>query len=585
MAAPTRIIALNLGMQTVTLAEFRASQNGALTLHSCKQEELIVDPAADATRAAQIEAAVGGLRRSLGIAAKMPVNFCLPSQSVFTRFVKLPGATPAEVDDIIGFEAQQNVPFPIDEVVWDYQIMGEPKENNWDVALVAIKADQLGETNTAVNTAGFKSSVIDVSPMALYNAFRYNYSELTGCSLLVDIGARTTNLIFIEGQRVFSRSIPVGGSTISAAIAKEFKQDVLVGEKLKLEKGFVGLGGAYADPEDATEAKISKIVRNTMTRLHAEIARSVSFYRQNQSGSAPVRAYLCGGTVSLPYMLEFFSEKLQMPIEHFNPLRNVTVASQETAAVVADKAHTFGEVVGCALRALENCPIEINLRPFTVVREHDVARRKPFLLFAAACLLLAPAAWLYYFNRASVITQEMLDGVNADVSKLEAKAAEFTALEDEGKKMQELAAPLILASKERAAWAAILEELGKKIPKRFIWVTDLKPLTDGKSFGLGGSTSSAASTSAPSAPPRPGADPAGPAKIDALMVSGLYLANPPNDKEARVIDEFVDQLQTSEIFKVNERDKSKDVRTTIDGQSWAYGYSFILPLKYPITLP
>jgi len=583
MAAPTRIIALNLGMQTVTLAEFRASQNGALTLHSCKQEELIVDPAADATRGAQIEAAVGGLRRSLGIAAKMPVNFCLPSQSVFTRFVKLPGATPAEVDDIIGFEAQQNVPFPIDEVVWDYQIMGEPKENSWDVALVAIKADQLGETNTAVNTAGFRSSVIDVSPMALYNAFRYNYCELTGCSLLVDIGARTTNLIFIEGQRVFSRSIPVGGSTISAAIAKEFKQDVLVGEKLKLEKGFVGLGGAYADPEDATEAKISKIVRNTMTRLHAEIARSISFYRQNQSGSVPVRAYLCGGTVSLPYMLEFFSEKLQMPIEHFNPLRNVTVASQETAAVVADKAHTFGEVVGCALRSLENCPIEINLRPFTVVREHDVARRKPFLLLAAACLLLAPAAWLYYFNRASVITQEMLDSVNADVSKLEAKAAEFTALEDEGKKMQEVAAPLILASTERAAWAAILEELGKKIPKRFIWVTDLKPLSDGKPYGLGGSPGSG--PTAPSAPPKPGGGPAGPAKIDALMVSGLYLANPPNDKEARVIDEFVDQLQTSEIFKVSERDKSKDVRTTIDGQSWAYGYSFILPLKHPITLP
>jgi len=583
MAAPTRIIALNLGMQTVTLAEFRASQDGALTLHSCKQEELMVDPAADATRAAQIESTVGGLRRSLGIAAKLPINFCLPSQSVFTRFVKLPGATPSEVDDIIGFEAQQNVPFPIDEVVWDYQIMGEPKDNSWDVALVAIKADQLGETNLAVNTAGFKSWVIDVSPMALYNAFRYNYSDLTGCSLLVDIGARTTNLIFIEGQRVFSRSIPVGGSTISAAIAKEFKQDVLVGEKLKLEKGFVGLGGAYADPEDATEAKISKIIRNTMTRLHAEIARSVSFYRQNQSGSAPVRAYLCGGTVGLPYMLEFFSEKLQMPIEHFNPLRNVTVASQETAAVVAGKAHTFGEVVGCALRALGNCPIEINLRPFTVVREHDLAKRKPFLLLAAACLLLAPAAWWYYFNQAAVITQEKLDSVNADVSKLEAKVGEFTALEDEGKKMQEIAAPLILASTERAAWPAIIEELDKKLPKRFIWITDLKPLSDGKPIGLGGATGSTAS--APSAPPRAGAAPAGPAKIDALMVSGLYLANPPNDKEARVIDEFVDQLQTAGIFKVSERDKSKDVRTTIDGQSWAYGYSFILPLKHPITLP
>ncbi len=569
-------------MQTVTLADFRASQDGSVTLHSCKQDELIVDPGADATRAEQIEASVGLLRRSLGITAKLPVNFCLPSQSVFTRFVKLPGSTPEEVDDIIGFEAQQNVPFPIDEVVWDYQIMGEPKENSWDVALVAIKADQLGETNWAVNTTGFKTSTIDVAPMALYNAFRYNYSELTGCSLLVDIGARTTNLIFIEGPRVFSRSIPVGGSTISAAIAKEFKQDVLVGEKLKLEKGFVGLGGAYADPEDPTEAKIAKIVRNTMTRLHAEIARSIGFYRQNQSGSAPVRAYLCGGTVSLPYMVEFFSEKLQMPIEHFNPLRNVTVASAKTAAVVADCAHTFGEVVGSALRALDNCPIEINLRPFTVVREHDLARRKPYLILAAICLLLAPAAWWFYLNRASSLTQEILDAVNADVANLEAVATQFTALEEESKKLQEIAAPLILASAERTAWAAILDELGAKLPKRFIWVTDLKPLSEGKPISVGGV---AGPSQAADRPPRPGATPASPAKIDALLISGLYLANPPNSKEAKVIDEFVDQLQTSGIFKVGERDKSKDVRSTIDGQRWAYPYSFILPLKTPITLP
>ncbi len=188
----------------------------------------------------------------------------------------------------------------------------------------------------------------------------------------------------------------MGGNTISAAIAKEFRQDITVGEKLKLEKGFVGLGGAYAEPEDPTEAKISKIVRNTMTRLHAEIARSVSFYRQNQSGSAPVRAFLCGGTVSLPYMVEFFSEKLQMPVEHFNPLRNVTVGSQETASLASSSAHTLGEVVGCALRALGNAPIEINLRPLSLVRETDLAKRKPFLILAAICLILTPAAWLIY---------------------------------------------------------------------------------------------------------------------------------------------------------------------------------------------
>jgi type IV pilus assembly protein PilM len=593
MAAPTRIVSLNLGMQTVTLAEFHATPDGGITLNACKQEELIVDPAADVTRPAQIASAVENLRKELKLSAKLPVNFCLPSQAVFARFVKLPGASPEDVSEIIAFEAQQNVPFPIDEVVWDYQIMGESKDNSWDVALVAIKADQLNETNGSVNAGGFKSSVIDVAPMALYNAFRYNYSELTGSSLLIDIGSRTTNLIFVEGQRVFSRSIPVGGGTISAAIGKEFKQDITVGEKLKLEKGFVGLGGAYAEPDDPTETRISKIVRNTMTRLHAEIARSISFYRQNQGGSVPVRAFLCGGTSSLPYMLEFFSEKLQIPIEHLNPLRNVTVANQETAAFVGDKAHALGEVVGGALRALKHCPMEINLRPPSVVREQDIARRKPFLILAAACLILVPAVWWFYFNRATTLAQENLDLVNQDVSKLEAVAKQFDALEGQSKKLVESAAPLLLAAAERGVWAEIIDDLWARLPKRYIWVTELVPLVDGKQpYMVGGETSGSAAGSSVTAtpaggPPRPGATPAGPPKIDALRISGLYLTNPPNEKAQLMVDEFVKDLQKSTVFKIEEKDIAKVIveRQTPDGQKWAYNFTLVLPLRNPIVLP
>ena len=588
MAAPSRILTLNLGMQTVTLAEFRAGSRGALTLIAFAQEELIADPAADATRPAQIEAAVSALRKALRVGSKERVTFSLPSQSVFTRFVKLPGSSPEEVDSIIGFEAQQNVPFPIDEVVWDYQIMGEVKDNQWDVVLVAIKADQLDEINASVNKGGLRTLTIDVAPMALSNAFRYNYSELTGCSLLIDIGARTTNLIFIENKRVFSRSIPVGGSTISGAIAKELKQDITLGEKLKIEKGLVGLGGNYAEPDDPGEAKISKIIRNTMTRLHAEIARSISFYRQNQSGGPPVRAFLCGGTVTLPYMIEFFNEKLQIPIEHFNSLRNVTVASEQMAAQVAGRAHMLGEVVGCALRFVGNTPIEINVRPHSVVREQDLSRRKPLLVLAAICALLVPTGWWLYFSHGTTVTEQRLQSVTADVNKLEAMAKRFDALGAETKRLQEAAAPLILAANERSAWAEILEELGSRLPPRFIWVTDLKPLSEGRPYPPTASTQ-------PRTPlPQQGSQrvgqsataPARPA-IDALEISGLYLANPPNEKEARVIDEFVDQLQKSEVFKIEEKDKAKAViqRTTPDGQSWAYGYTIVLPLRNAITLP
>jgi Tfp pilus assembly protein, ATPase PilM len=592
MAAPTRIVSLNLGMQTVTLAEFHATPDGAITLNACKQEELIVDPAADVTRPAQIESAIDNLRKALKLPAKFPVNYCLPSQSVFARFVKLPGATPEDVTEIIAFEAQQNVPFPIDEVVWDYQIMGESKENNWDVALVAIKADQLGETNDAVNRGGFRSGVIDVAPMALYNAFRYNYSELTGSSLLIDIGARTTNLVFVEGKRVFSRSIPVGGATISAAIGKEFKQDITVGEKLKLEKGFVGLGGAYAEPDDPTETRISKLVRNTMTRLHAEIARSISFYRQNQGGSAPVRAFLCGGTSGLPYMLEFFSEKLQIPIEHFNPLRNVTVANEETAAFVSTRAHALGEVVGTALRGLKNCPMEINLRPASVVREQDLARRKPFLVLAGICLVLAPATWWFYFHQAKTLTEQNLDSVNQDVAKLEAVAKQFDALNAEAKKLVESAAPLLLASAERGVWAQIIDDLGQRLPSRYIWVTEVVPLVDGKTpYQVGESSTTSPVSATPSGgAARPGATPPPAPKIDALRISGLYLERLPNDTRSQpqlVVDDFVNNLQKSSVFKIEEKDKSRIIieRQTPDGQKWAYNYTLVLPLRNPIALP
>ena len=154
MSRPARIFALNLGMQTVSMAEFQELPAGGLKLVALKTSDLIVDPAADATRNSQVESVVAELRSALNAPKNANTHLCLPSQSVFSRFVKLPGATASDVKSIIGFEAQQNVPFPIDEVVWDYQIMGDRRVENWDVSIVAIKADQLNEVVEAVGKGG-----------------------------------------------------------------------------------------------------------------------------------------------------------------------------------------------------------------------------------------------------------------------------------------------------------------------------------------------------------------------------------------------------------------------------------------------
>src|SRR5205823_7686812 len=136
----------------------------------------------------------------------------------------------------------------------------------------------------------------------------------------------------------------------------------------KKRDSFVSLGGAYAEPADPDVARVSKLVRSTMTRLHAELMRSISHYRGQQHGSQPARIFLCGGSAGMPYMREFFNEKLQLPVEFFNPLRNVTATEPAPMTELARSEHLLGEVVGLALRSVSSCPMELNLLPRNVVR-------------------------------------------------------------------------------------------------------------------------------------------------------------------------------------------------------------------------
>jgi type IV pilus assembly protein PilM len=578
MAKPSRILALNLGMQTVCIAAFEPLAGGGLKLLAFRKGDLIADPSADAARPTQIETLAKELREALKLKPGTAVQTCLPSQSVFSRFVKLPGSNAQDVAGIIGFEAQQNIPFPIDEVVWDYQIMGEKRNDTWDVAIVAIKEEQLEETVAAVKRGGLGVSGVDFAPTAIYNAFRYNYPGDSACALVIDIGARTTNLVFCEDSRLFCRSIPIGGTAVTAAIAKEFAQDASLAEKLKLEKGSVALGGAYAGPDDATEARVGKVVRNTLTRLHAEIARSINFYRTSQGGSTPKRVYLCGGNTGLPYIAEFFTEKLQARVEFFNPLKNVEVADGALPSGTAACSFALAELVGCAALRLGGAPMSINLAPPSILREAKNARRIPRLVAAAVFLALAPALWLAKAEKSAAAATEKSATIRSEADKLEGISRRIDAAAAEQKKLAAAYAPLLLAPAERAAWPAIIEEICAKIPPRFIWITKLAPVA-----GPVQGQSPAGPPQPPGQTPAPGAETSA---ITAIQLDGLYLGDPPNPKAALVIDEFHENLKGSTVFEVGEdRTKTITQRTTPTGETWAYGFSLLLPLKTPIPLP
>lgn len=570
MAAANRILSLNLGSQSVGLAEFKTGGKGGLVLNAYQTRELMADPAADATRQAQTKLLIEEMVSAMKLKGQ-PVNYAISAQQVFTRFVKLPSVGEEQVDQIVTFEAQQNVPYPINEVVWGYQLVGSGTGGEVEVVIVAVKSDLLDEINDAVEGSSVKAAVVDVAPMAIYNAFRYNYADMDGCSLVLDIGSRTTNLIFIEPNKVFSRSIPNGGTTITTQIAKEFNENFADAEQRKRNDGFVSLGGAYAEPDDPEVARLSKLIRNAMTRLHAEIARSITFYRSQQGGSAPVRVFLSGGSASLPYIREFFHEKLNLPVEIFNPMRNVTVSGNVNAEQISHQAHTLGELVGLALRGTSSCPMELNLQPASVVKREALARRRPFLVLAALSLLALLAGFWLFNDRAAKATVAATESLTPEVNELRGLETRMKSARKEIDTLVEQSAPLLQATEDRQYWLKVINDINSRLPKEFVWVTNFESTVI---------TPKAAPTVGRPKKGAPAEKPPEPRTV--VQLKGYYLFN---DKQAGVVDQFVEELEKSELYEVLKKEEDGFIRAVPNEADWAYEFAIPLALKKAITLP
>src|SRR2546427_4424223 len=353
------------------------------------------------------------------------VNVCAPGFHVFSKFVKLPPVDPGKVTQIIQYEAQQNVPFPLEEVVWDYQILGSTPGGELEVLLVAIKADIVEGLFRVTEASGLHLQLADVSPAALCNAFRYNYGDLEDCTMLLDIGAKTSNLLFFEKGKVFSRSINLGANSITQDFANESKLKYDVAEKLKIEEGFVSLGGAYEEPENPHQAAISKIARQFMTRLHIQVNQTMQFYRGQQGGSAPQRLFLSGGASIMAYTAQFFAEKLNVPVEYFNPLRNVDRDPNLNVEELQRVAHTMAEGVGLGLRNLAHCPVELNLMPESTLRWQTFNQKKPYFIATVFSLVAVVfASGLLFKNLASVNADE-LEKTHDEVVPQQVKAEQF----------------------------------------------------------------------------------------------------------------------------------------------------------------
>jgi len=451
-------LAVDFGAGSLKLAEFEVNEAGGLRLKQYGIKSLGTEGAQETTREAAILKALQGLLAEKAIKAKS-VNVCAPGFHVFSKFVKLPPVDPSKVTQIIQYEAQQNVPFPLEEVVWSYQILGSTTGGELEVLLVAIKSDIVEGLFRVTEASGLRLQLTDVSPAALCNAFRYNYGDLEDCTMLLDIGAKTSNLLFFEKGKVFSRGINLGANSITQDFANESKLKFDVAEKLKIDEGFVSLGGAYEEPENPHQAAISKMARQFMTRLHIQVNQTMQFYRGQQGGSAPQRLFLSGGASVMPYTAQFFAEKLNVPVEYFNPLRNVQLDPSLNLEELARVAHSLGEVVGLGLRNLAHCPVELNLMPASTLRWQSFNQKKPYFIATVFSLVAVVAAMGFLFDKLAGVKDEELAKVKEHVEPEKGKEVSFKKAYGDLKKTKDEVDQIVGWMGDRFYWADVLSEL------------------------------------------------------------------------------------------------------------------------------
>ena len=221
MAEYKTTVALEIGAQSVTMGVFTPAGKG-YALSRYARKDVLLDPVEEGMRMDYVSNAISELVTELKVKGS-DVRNVVSGQQVFMRFIKLPALDMDDISEQVGYEAQQHIPFPIEDIVYSYQVLGEREEGEQEVLLVAIKKDVLDNLNEQVEGNSLRTRSVDCSITSLYNAYRISYPDDAEDSVIIlDIGAKTTDILFAEGERFFTRSVTAAGSFITNSIAREF---------------------------------------------------------------------------------------------------------------------------------------------------------------------------------------------------------------------------------------------------------------------------------------------------------------------------------------------------------------------------
>ncbi len=312
------------------------------------------------------------------------VAVAVPGQASFTRFVKLPPVEEKKIPDIVRFEAEQQIPFPIGEVIWRYQTFHDPDSPDVELGIFAMKRVDVNEMLSHFTTVEMPVDVVQMAPLALYNFMTFD-SQLAsdGATLLADVGADKTDLVVADGARIWNRTVQIGGNNFTEALVRAFKLSFIKAEKLKR----TAASSKYA-------RQIFQAMRPVFSDLVQEIQRSVGYYTSLHRETRFKRLIGLGNGFRLPGLQKFLEQNLNIPVVRIDSFNKITPSATVNVPMFTENVLSFAVAYGLALQGLGQTAVTTNLLPQEVARKHLWEAKKWWFAGAAAAVLLGLAVGL-----------------------------------------------------------------------------------------------------------------------------------------------------------------------------------------------
>lgn len=333
---------------------------------------------------------------------KTQIALSVAGQNGLAKFFKPPPVELKKIPDIVKYEAKQQIPFELDDVIWDYQLMsgGDIADGfalESEVGLFAMKRDAVYRALKPLQAEGIEIDLLQLAPLSIYNMatydrglaidadFKYDSEHPPKSTVLLAMGTDATDLIVTNGYRVWQRSMPLGGNHFTRQLTKDLKLTFAKAEHLK---------------RNAMEADDPKLVfqamRPVFNDLVTEVQRSMGFFRSLNKKAEIGSILMLGNSVKLPGLAQYLSKNLAMDVDVLDTFSQLTGDEVTTAPAFKDHIAAFAPVYGLCLQVLGKGPIATNLVPKEVLKERMIKAKKPWAVAAAAALLMGFAGNLLF---------------------------------------------------------------------------------------------------------------------------------------------------------------------------------------------